>query len=88
MSPNFVHLGLTACFLLCSVPPAVEAQQRSVSDKIDQVLAELRQIRKLLDGTDEVPLARAERVVLGVGDAPMLGSLDAPVTIIGSGVST
>ena len=74
--------GLAFALLLCWAP-LLEAQQQSVDEKLNQVLAELKQIRELLDNRNEVlPSQRMERVVVNVGDAPMLGLKEAPFTIV------
>lgn len=55
----------------------------SVSCKYtDEILAELRQIRKLLEGRPNMQ-AQPTTVRIDVATAPVLGSKDAPLTIVG-----
>jgi protein-disulfide isomerase len=82
---NTDHLCLVSALVLssllfCSSP--LRAQQSSIDEKLNQILVELRQVRQLLDDRSEQPLAQGETVAVDVGEAPLLGSEGAPVTIV------
>jgi len=77
---SFLGTGALLSFVL--LQPAFS---QGVAAKLDQILIELREIRHLVDG--EAPKAKAahrvgDSIMLDVANAPMLGSNNAPVTVV------
>jgi protein-disulfide isomerase len=72
-----------ACFVIL-VASDLYAQGTPICKQMDEVLTELRQIRKLLESNPNRPGAvpDAAPARIEVGDAPFLGSKDAPFTIV------
>jgi protein-disulfide isomerase len=81
MRKSAIRFALSFLVLLCPLlAPAAMAQAQS-----DQILEELRQIRRLLEElvkTSRPAQNPAARVRMEVGAAPVLGEKNAPVTII------
>lgn len=76
-----------ALLILCALAfnmPLLAADAGNISSQMDQVLAELRHIRALLENnTNHANLsAKASKLTLDLEDVPALGSKDAPVTIV------
>jgi len=66
-----------------AVPLAAEDLPAS-SKQVDEVLTELRELRKFVEGNKPVPPVppKAARGTLNVGDAPLMGDREAPLTIV------
>jgi protein-disulfide isomerase len=59
------------------------AQDAVSCKQTDEILSELRELRKLIETKPVAPSApRAATATIAVGDAPFIGSADAPVTLV------
>jgi len=67
-----------------SAAVALGADECAPAKQLDEILSELQKIRALLegDGPRRGSQIHAKRAELAVGDAPFLGSKDAPITIV------
>lgn len=67
---------------LCLSPAIYGAEKLEEEGKLDQILNELRQVRALIERQQEASGPRLARGEFEVGDAPFLGSKDAPLTVV------
>ena len=74
---------ICACFVIF-VASDIYAQVTPACKQMDEVLTELRHIRRLLESNPNLPapMPEAAPARIEVGDAPLLGSKDAPFTIV------
>jgi protein-disulfide isomerase len=75
-------LAMTFLMTVCSLE---RAHAGIAQDKSDQILDELRQIRQLLQElvkNTRSPQQPIDKLTLDIGNAPVLGKADAPVTIM------
>jgi protein-disulfide isomerase len=77
---------IALCGTLALAPAlAVPDDDPSCKQQFDQVLAELRELRRLVEArgvsTPSAP-AKPESVSIDIGEAPFLGTKNAPITIV------
>ena len=84
---------IAASVLIASQPPSTRAEESITRAQADEIISELRQMRILLERLgSQIPSGRpagapgnpvgSERVKVGIGSTPALGSNDAPMTIV------
>jgi len=81
MTNVWSHFTFVAILVVGWAAP-VRADEPVSGEQMDQILAELRQIRKLLEAQPNTHPQQATRTRIDVANAPFLGSKDAPVTIV------
>jgi len=83
---RYISLAVLPLFLMLPVNGADKKDVGITHEQADQILNELRQIRQLLEKQAEQPTAKAPaapaRAVLNLAGAAMLGSPNAPVTMV------
>jgi len=77
-------LWTTTAFLAAVLPLAAQQNEGITRQQADAILNELRQIRQLLEkqAKPAEPQEQAVKAKVSVGNAPMLGNKDAPLTIV------
>jgi protein-disulfide isomerase len=79
---NFLRIAM--CAALAVLLPGVRAQEPGITrQQADQILQELRQIRQLLERQQQQqPAGPPVKIKMNLEGAPMLGSKNAPVTMV------